>query len=71
MSKDICFDKFGISIPKLVIDTYTEEQKREVFGYLSSLDKLQLKAYSIAYSHLGTSFNIYKSNGFKDWLKKG
>jgi hypothetical protein len=27
----------------------------------------QKKAYVIAYDHLGSSFNIYKSNGFKEW----
>lgn len=65
----INFDEFGIPIPQLVIDTYNEEQKREVYDYLSSLDDLQLKAYAIAFTHLGTSFNIRKSNGFKEWLK--
>ena len=65
----INFDEFGIPIPQIVIDNYSEEQKREVYEYLSTLDHLQLKAYSIAFTHLGTSFNICKSNGFKEWLK--
>ncbi len=32
--------------------------------YLQSLSPLELQAYEIAKSHLGTSFNIVKSNGF-------
>ena len=28
------------------------------------------QAYLIAYNHLGSSFNIYKSNGFKEWKGK-
>jgi hypothetical protein len=26
-------------------------------------------AYEIAFNHLGTSFNVYRSNGFIDWKK--
>lgn len=38
--------------------------------YLAQLDETQLKAYAIAKSHLGTSFNLKKSNGFIEWIKK-
>jgi hypothetical protein len=38
--------------------------------YLAQLDDIQRKAYEIAKSHLGTSFNIRRSNGFIEWLKK-
>lgn len=37
--------------------------------YLSSLNEQQLKAYNIAKRHLGTSFDVKRSNGYKDWLK--
>ena len=37
---------------------------------LAQLDDIQRKAYEIAKSHLGTSFNIRRSNGFIEWLKK-
>lgn len=37
--------------------------------YISKMTELQRKAYLIAKSHLGTSFNIKKSNGFKEFLK--
>ena len=37
--------------------------------YISTMTELQRKAYLIAKSHLGTSFNIKKSNGFKEFMK--
>jgi hypothetical protein len=36
----------------------------KVEQYISKMTELQRKAYLIAKSHLGTSFNIKKSNGF-------
>jgi hypothetical protein len=38
--------------------------------YLAQLDDMQRKAMEIAKSHLGTSFNIKRSNGFIEWQKK-
>lgn len=38
--------------------------------YLASLTPKQYKAYLIAKDHLNDSFDIYKSNGFLDWVKK-
>ncbi len=34
------------------------------------MDEHHKYAYQIAYSHLGTSFNIVRSNGFKEWQKE-
>jgi hypothetical protein len=34
---------------------------------LSQLDAHHRKAYEIAFQHLGSSFNICRSNGFKGW----
>jgi hypothetical protein len=44
--------------------TITEEQ------YLYEMNDIQRKAYHIARDHLGTSFNVAKSNGFKEWKKQ-
>lgn len=38
--------------------------------YLAQLDDIQKKAHDIAKQHLGTSFNIVKSNGYTEWLKQ-
>ena len=38
--------------------------------YLAQLDDIHKKAHDIAKQHLGTSYNIAKSNGYMDWLKQ-
>ena len=38
--------------------------------YLEQLKPQERKAYDIARSHLGTSFDILRSNGYKSWIKK-
>ena len=38
--------------------------------YLAQLDDIQKKAHDIAKQHLGTSYNIAKSNGYMEWLKQ-
>lgn len=37
--------------------------------YLSSLNDRELKAYHIAKDHLGMSFTMERSNGFRQWKK--
>ena len=38
--------------------------------YMAQLNEQQVKALELAKNHLGTSFNLRKSNGYKEWLKK-
>ena len=38
--------------------------------YISQMSPFELSAYRIAKSHLGTSFNLRKSNGFLKWISK-
>jgi len=38
--------------------------------YMAQLSDIERKACAIAKDHLGSSFNIVKSNGFNDWLKE-
>ena len=45
-----------------------EETKKKVFQYLSQLTEVEKKTYIIAYSHLGTSFDILRSNGYSRWV---
>ena len=65
----IDFNSLNIPLPDTV-KQYPLEKRREIYDYLSDLDEFDKKAYIIAYNHLGSSFNIYKSNGFKEWLGK-
>jgi hypothetical protein len=41
-----------------------------VAKYMAQLNELERKALELAKNHLGTSFNVNKSNGFKDWVNK-
>jgi len=45
------------------------ELKVNIVQYLCQLDAIEKKAYNIAKEHLGSSFNLVKSNGFCDWIK--
>lgn len=68
-SKEL-FNQLGLPIPEFTYSLSDEHQK-EIYDYLSQLDDHQKKAYKIAYNHLGTSFNIYRSNGYKAWKNSG
>ena len=48
---------------------YDENTQKLIIDYLNSLSDIEMKAYKIAKAHLGSSFNLVKSNGFCDWLK--
>ena len=50
-------------------ETYSSELKELITEYMGQLDPIEQKAYMIAMEHLGSSFNIVKSNGFNDWIK--
>lgn len=67
--EEIKFDSLNMKISDL-IKQYSFEQQKEIFEYLSEMDEHHRNAYNIAYSHLGTSFNIIRSNGFKEWQKE-
>ena len=59
----------GLPLPDN-FDSYDEGLKANVIEYLSQLDPIEKKAYKIAKEHLGSSFNIVKSNGYCDWLRE-
>jgi enolase len=67
MAEQINFDSLNMKISEL-LKTYPIEQQQNIFQYLSEMDEHRRKAYDIAYCHLGTSFSIARSNGFKEWL---
>ena len=63
---EVNFESLNMKFSDL-IKIYPPELQREIFEYLNGLDDRNKQAYSIAYDHLGTSFNIARSNGFKLW----
>ena len=66
MSDSIDFTLLNIQVPEQ-IKNYSIEKQREIYEYLQNMDESDKKAYLIAMNHLGSSFNIYRSNGFKEW----
>jgi predicted deacetylase len=69
MSETVNFEILNLRIPEQV-KTYPLEKQQEILEYLQSMNDTHKKAYLIAFDHLGSSFNIYKSNGFKEWKQK-
>lgn len=65
----IDFSVLKMTVPEN-IKKYSIEKQREIFDYLSDLDEHHIKAYNIAFNHLETSFDILRSNGFKEWVKR-
>jgi len=63
------FADLNIPLPEL-INSYPIDKQIEIYNYLKDIDEQNKKAYLIALDHLGSSFNIYKSNGFKEWKTK-
>jgi hypothetical protein len=46
-----------------------EPSKQDLIDeYLRSLDEMELIAYNIAKSHLGTLFSVEKSNHYLEWF---
>jgi hypothetical protein len=66
MSGTIDFSQLQLNIPQEVYNV-TREKQEEIYEYLKNMDENDRKAYIIAFEHLGSSFNIYRSNGFKEW----
>ena len=46
-----------------------QETQQSVLDYITQLSAIEKKACFIARNHLGSSFNILKSNGYNDWNK--
>jgi hypothetical protein len=49
------------------IDKLPSEVQTSIMNYLNQLDEKEKKAYLIALSHLGSSFNLIKSIGYLKW----
>jgi hypothetical protein len=69
MLETVDYSCLNLPIPEAVYK-YSLETQKEIFEYLKNMDESHSKAYLIAVSHLGTSFNIQKSNGYKEWKIK-
>ncbi len=65
---DIMNNLKDIELPDNFND-YPDDTKQNILEYINTLNCIEIKAYHIAKCHLGTSFNILKSNGYITWLE--
>lgn len=63
------FDTLDVEIPETVL-LYPIEVQQDIFDYIHQMVGESKKGYLIAKAHLGSSFNILKSNGYKEWKNK-
>ena len=68
MNRQEIESEIGLELPSS-FEKYDLKVQESVVKYLNHLDKIERQAYTIGKSHLGSSFNIIKSNGFIDWKK--
>jgi hypothetical protein len=61
--------ELGLELPNN-FENYDGNTQESIVNYLKQLDTIERQAYTIGKSHLGSSFNVIKSNGFADWKKK-
>ena len=60
----------SLSFPPESNQNYPEDVKDKVIRYLGQLNETERKVYMIAKGHLGTSFNIARTTGYRTWLEK-
>jgi hypothetical protein len=60
--------ELGLELPNN-FEKYQENTQKLIVNYLKHLDTIERQAYTIGKNHLGSSFNVVKSNGFIDWMK--
>jgi hypothetical protein len=61
--------EIGLELPDH-FENYDETTQQSIIQYLKQLEPIERKAYSIGKQHLGSSFNVVKSNGYNNWKKK-
>ena len=61
--------EIGLELPNS-FEKYDDITKESLINYLKHLDVIERQAYTIGKAHLGSSFNVLKSNGYIDWKKK-
>ena len=66
MSSHVDFSLLNVKISDNV-KAYPLEKQQEIFQYLSEMDEINKQAYNIAFNHLESSFDILRSNGYKEW----
>jgi competence protein ComGC len=60
--------ELGLELPNS-FEKYDEIIKESLIKYLQHLNTIEKQAYTIGKQHLGSSFNVLKSNGYINWKK--
>ncbi len=69
MDREQIETSIGLPLPDN-FETYDLSVQEQMVEYLQQLNSIERKAYVIGKQHLGTSFNVVKSNGFNEWKKR-
>jgi hypothetical protein len=69
MNRQEIESELGLELPNN-FENYDEKTQQLIVNYLKHLDTIERQAYTIGKTHLGSSFNVVKSNGFNSFLKK-
>ena len=60
--------EIGLELPNS-FEKYDIPTKESIINYLKHLNPIEKQAYTIGKTHLGSSFNVLKSNGYINWKK--
>jgi hypothetical protein len=60
--------EINLELPKQ-FEKYDQNTQESIVNYLKQLDTIEKQAYNIGKVHLGSSFNVIKSNGYLNWKK--
>ena len=61
--------ELGLELP-VNYEKYSVAIQQSIVQYIKQLNTIEKLAYKIGKQHLGSSFNVVKSNGYNTWLKK-
>jgi hypothetical protein len=68
MNRQEIESELGLELPNN-FENYDQKTQELIVNYIKHLDIIERQAYTIGKKHLGSSFNVVKSNGFIDWKK--
>ena len=61
--------ELGVELPTQ-FEHYDILTQKSIINYIKQLNSIEIQAYKIGKQHLGSSFNVLKSNGYNNWKKQ-
>lgn len=68
MNRQEIESELGLELPNN-FEKYDPKTQEIIVNYIKHLDTIERQSYTIGKKHLGSSFNVVKSNGFITWMK--